>query len=216
MEELPRMSRSRRRSRSRRHSGHRSRSHSPRENTSGGNNSQDNNTKQTQFIPIPVPYYQPQAQPQPAPQQQPQAPTAQSNNPNNQPMSYVIPQPKQQYIEEFIQSSVRIVCFLNNLKNELFIQAKPPTMLTYGVGQQPLLVSNPVQPVYTIAYRANNGGNLLTSNILTGPAATTYVTASRNQIAEINSFNSDSDNEDKNYRSISTRRNLKKVCFSIE
>jgi hypothetical protein len=84
-------------------------------------------------------------------------------------------------------------------------------MLTYGVGQPSMLVSNPTQPVYTIAYRANNGGNVLASNILTGPPATTYVTAARNQIAEINSENSDSDNEDKNYRTISRRRKLKKV-----
>jgi hypothetical protein len=84
-------------------------------------------------------------------------------------------------------------------------------MLTYGNGQSSLLVSNPTQPIYTIAYRANNGGNLLASNILTGPAATTYVTAARNQFSEINSLNSDSDREDKDYRPISRRRKLKKV-----
>ena len=87
-------------------------------------------------------------------------------------------------------------------------------MLTYGTGQPSLLVSNPTQPVYTIAYRANNGGNILASNILTGPAATTYVTATRNQIAEMNSFNSDPDNEVKDYRTVSTQQNLKKVFLN--
>jgi len=86
-------------------------------------------------------------------------------------------------------------------------------MLTYGNGQTSLLVSNPTQPIYTIAYRANNGGNVLTSNILTGPPATTYVTAARNRIAEINSLNSDSDNEDKDYRTLSRQRKLKKVLY---
>jgi hypothetical protein len=81
-------------------------------------------------------------------------------------------------------------------------------MLKYGSGQQSVLVSNPMQPVYTIAYRPNNGGHVLTSNILTGPAAGTYVTATRNQSADVNSFNSDSDNEDEN---VSKRRNIKKV-----
>jgi hypothetical protein len=85
-------------------------------------------------------------------------------------------------------------------------------MLTYNTGQPSLLVSNPTQPVYTIAYRANNGSNVLASNILTGPAATTYVTATRNHIAEINSLNNESDNED---RTISKRRNLKKVLYEI-
>jgi len=84
-------------------------------------------------------------------------------------------------------------------------------MLAYGSAQAPLLVSNPTQPVYTIAYRANNGGNVLASNILTGPAATTYVTAPRNQITEINSLDSDSDNDDKNYRTILKQHNIKKV-----
>jgi len=86
-------------------------------------------------------------------------------------------------------------------------------MLTYGNGQSSLLVSNPTQPVYTIAYRGNNSGNVLTSNILTGPAATTYVTAARNQITEINSLNSESDNEDKHYRTVSRPRKLKKVLY---
>jgi len=87
-------------------------------------------------------------------------------------------------------------------------------MLTYASGQQPsLLVSNPTQPVYTIAYRANNGGNVLASNILTGSAATTYVTAARNRITEINSLNSESDNEDKDYQTISKYRKLKKVLY---
>jgi hypothetical protein len=82
-------------------------------------------------------------------------------------------------------------------------------MLTYGSGQ-PLMVSNPSQPVYTIAYRANNG-NVLASNILTGPAATTYVTACRNQFTEIRSLNSDSEDEDKVYQSTSRRHSSKKV-----
>ena len=84
-------------------------------------------------------------------------------------------------------------------------------MLTYGTAQPSLFVSKPTQPVYTIAYRANNGGNVLASNILTGPASTTYVTAARNQPPEFNSLNSDSDHEDKDYRPISKRRKLKKV-----
>jgi hypothetical protein len=65
-----------------------------------------------------------------------------------------------------------------------------------------------MQPVYTLAYRANNGGNVVASNILTGPAAGTYVTATRNQLGDVNVFNSDSDNEDQN---LSKRRSIKKV-----
>lgn len=68
-------------------------------------------------------------------------------------------------------------------------------MLKYGAGQPSVLASNPAAPVYTLAYRPNNGGNMLTSNFLTGPAGTTYVTAARRPIAEINSLNSDSDHE---------------------
>lgn len=87
-------------------------------------------------------------------------------------------------------------------------------MLPYGSGQPSLLVSNPTQPVYTIAYRANNGGNVIASNLLTGPAATTYVTAPRNHIAEINSLDSDSDDDNVNnrhYRAISRQHKIKKV-----
>ena len=87
-------------------------------------------------------------------------------------------------------------------------------MLTYGNGQS-LLVSNPTQPIYTIAYRANTGGNMLASNIITGPPATTYVTAARSQFAEMTSLNSDSDHDEKEYRSISKRRTLKKVFFAL-
>ena len=105
------MTRSRRRSRSRRHSGHRSRSHSPRDNQSSANNSQDNNTnKQTQFIPIPIPYYQPQPSAQPATATVPQSSAAPAANPTSnvtQPMSYVLQQPKPQYLEELVQSTVR-------------------------------------------------------------------------------------------------------------
>jgi hypothetical protein len=86
-------------------------------------------------------------------------------------------------------------------------------MLTYGTGQPSLLVSSPTQPVYTIAYRANNGGSVLASNMLTGPPATTYVTAPRNQFTEIRSSNSDSDNEDKVRRTTSKRYNPKKVLY---
>lgn len=89
-------------------------------------------------------------------------------------------------------------------------------MLTYGSGQPSLLLSNPTQPVYTIAYRANNGGNVLASNIMTGPPATTYVTAPRNHMAEMNSLDSDYDNEDKTYRTISRPYKMKKVFFSKE
>ncbi|CAF4546442.1 unnamed protein product [Rotaria sp. Silwood1] len=203
MEELSRMSGSRRHSRSRRHSSHRSRSRSPRENSSTGNNAQDNNIKQPQFIPIPVPYYQPPTQP-PQPQPQPTVQTLNTtsnnnnhnhnNNNNNQPISYFIQPPKQQFIEEMFQPT-----------------PKATNMLTYCPEQPSLLVSNPTQPVYTIAYRANNGGNVLASNILTGPAATTYVTATRDQITEVNSLNNDSDNDEKNCRTISKQRNFKKM-----
>ncbi|CAF3326545.1 unnamed protein product [Rotaria sp. Silwood1] len=203
MEELSRMSGSRRHSRSRRHSSHRSRSRSPRENSSTGNNAQDNNIKQPQFIPIPVPYYQPPTQP-PQPQPQPTVQTLNTtsnnnnhnhnNNNNNQPISYFIQPPKQQFIEEMFQPT-----------------PKATNMLTYCPEQPSLLVSNPTQPVYTIAYRTNNGGNVLASNILTGPAATTYVTATRDQITEVNSLNNDSDNDEKNCRTISKQRNFKKM-----
>jgi hypothetical protein len=88
-------------------------------------------------------------------------------------------------------------------------------MLTYGNGQS-LLVSNPTQPIYTIAYRANNGGNMLASNILTGPRATTYVTAARNQFTELTSLNSDSDQEHKDYRPVSKRHKLKKKVFLFQ
>ena len=109
MDELSRTSRSRHRSRSRscRHSSHRSRSYSPRDSTIAD----DNTKKQPQFIPIPVPYYQPQ--PPTAAQQRTttHTPTASSNN-NTQPISYIMPQAKPQYIEENIQPTVRIFLFL--------------------------------------------------------------------------------------------------------
>lgn len=84
-------------------------------------------------------------------------------------------------------------------------------MLTYNNGQPSLLVSNPTQPVYTIAYRANNNGNILAPNIVSGPAAATYVTAGRTQIADMNSPDSDSDHPDKDYQPVSRRHKLKKV-----
>lgn len=87
-------------------------------------------------------------------------------------------------------------------------------MLTYNNGQSSLLVSNPTQPVYTIAYRANNNGNMLAPNIITGPAAATYVTAGRSQISEMNSQDSDSDHVEKDYQPISRRHKLKKVNYS--
>lgn len=68
---------------------HRSRSSSPAESTNDTNVPQ-----QTQFIPIPVPYYQPQAQSQP------------TSNINGKPISYVIPQAKQQYLDESNPSAV--------------------------------------------------------------------------------------------------------------
>ncbi len=86
-------------------------------------------------------------------------------------------------------------------------------MVKYSTGQPSVLVSNPTQPVYTIAYRPNNGGNILTSNILSGPAATTYVTATRNQIGEMNSLNSDSETEDQDYQTDSKRQHLRKVLI---
>ncbi|CAF4869808.1 unnamed protein product, partial [Rotaria socialis] len=140
-------------------------------------------------------------------QQQPPPPTSQpmaqtfnalpnnNTNINNQPVSYIIQPPKQQFMEEFIQPKI-----------------KPSNMLTYCTEQPSVLLSNPKQPVYTIAYRTNNGGNLITSNILTGPAATTYVTATRDQITELNSPNhNNSDDEDKIYRNISRPQNLRKM-----
>lgn len=69
-------------------------------------------------------------------------------------------------------------------------------------------MSNPTQPMYTIAYRTNNGGNILQPSVLTGPSATTYVTAARNQMANTLS---DSDDEEKAYQSASKQRTLKKV-----
>lgn len=56
------------------------------------------------------------------------------------------------------------------------------------------MVSNPSQPVYTIAYRPNNGGN-----IISGPATATYVTATNNGQFESSPFNSDSDDENRQY-----------------
>jgi len=92
------MSRSRRRSR--RYSSHRSRSYSPHESTT----ITDTKQKQTQFIPISVPYYQPQAhQSQPA--------SIMPTNNNSQPISYIVPQAKQQFIEENNQSTVRNFSF---------------------------------------------------------------------------------------------------------
>ncbi len=86
-------------------------------------------------------------------------------------------------------------------------------MLTYGSGQPSLLVSNSSQPIYTIAYRPNNGGAVLASNILTGPPAATYVTAPRNRIAAVSTLHTDSDTEDRNYRIMPRRNNFKKVLF---
>lgn len=105
MDEFPRTTRSRRRSRSRRHSGRRSRSHSPRESLAGGNNSQDNNLKQPQFIPIPVPYYQPPIPTQASSSQPATQPlnVPSNSNINNPPMTYVIQPPKQQFMEESVQ-----------------------------------------------------------------------------------------------------------------
>lgn len=91
-------------------------------------------------------------------------------------------------------------------------------MLTYNNGQSSLLVSNPTQPVYTIAYRANNNGNILAPNIITGPAAATYVTAGRSQLSEVNSHDSDSDHvQQDDYQPISKRHKLKqKVNYLLQ
>lgn len=86
-------------------------------------------------------------------------------------------------------------------------------MLTYSTEQPPLLISNPTQPIYTIAYRPNNGTNLMASSILTGPAATTYVTAARDQVSELNNTTNASDDEENNCRTISRQHNLKKVNY---
>ncbi len=105
MDDLPRISRSRRRSR--RYSSHRSRSYSPHESPT----ITDTKQKQTQFIPISVPYYQPQAQ-------QSQPASIMPTNNNSQPISYIVPQAKQQFIEENNQSTVRT--FLFDCKNIYF------------------------------------------------------------------------------------------------
>lgn len=86
IDELTRSNHSRRHSRSR----PRSRSRSPLETTT----MTESNPKQTQFVPIPVPYYQP-------------VPMT-SNNTNSQPVSYLIPQNKQQFVGENNQTIVRI------------------------------------------------------------------------------------------------------------
>ena len=87
-------------------------------------------------------------------------------------------------------------------------------MLTYNTGQPSLLVSNPNQPVYTIAYRANNGGSVLASNLFTGPAAATYVTAARNPMnTEMRSIQSDSDQDENNYRTVPKVQRFKKVRY---
>jgi hypothetical protein len=111
MDEVSRASHSRHRSRSRscRHSSHRSRSYSPRDSPISDDN--NNNQKQTQFIPIAVPYYQPQqatsSQLKPM-----QTPNVASNN-NSSSISYIMPQAQQQYRDENIQSTVRIFLFFN-------------------------------------------------------------------------------------------------------
>lgn len=228
MEDLSRTSRSRRRSRSRRHSSHRSRSRSPRDSSSGGNNNnnnQDNTSKQPQFIPIPVPYYQP---PPAQPQTVNQPSTAQTSNllpnstNNTQPVSYIIQPPKQQFIEEFIQPSVNISLSLFSTFEKHFVlllsQNKPSNVLTYTTANKPsLIVSNPTQqPVYTIAYRTNNNGNVLASNILTGAATTTYGTVARNINTEMNTLTSDSDRDEREYYSTTKQRKLNKVVHNTE
>ena len=85
-------------------------------------------------------------------------------------------------------------------------------MIAYNPGQPSLLLSNPTQPVYTIAYRANNGGSVLTSNILSGPAAATYVTAPRRpKGAEVTLPNYDNDHEDQDRPIVPRQTYLKKV-----
>ena len=79
--------------------------------------------------------------------------------------------------------------------------------MKYSNVQPSVVVSNPTQPVYTLAYRANNPGTLLA-----GPAATTYVTTARNPTVESHSFSSDSDN-DHDYQHTQRRKHLKKVSF---
>lgn len=154
MDEYPRSHRSHRRSR------RRSRSYS-----SPSSITEVNTSKQPQFIPVPVPYYQPQGQ------------TQTVSNTNSKPMSYVVPQQKQQFLDETNQTAPT---FAN--------------LIPYNSGQQSVMVSNPSQPVYTIAYRPNNGGN-----IISGPATATYVTATNNGQFESSPFNSDSDDENRQY-----------------
>jgi hypothetical protein len=94
---MSRSHRSRRRSRSRQ----RSRSPSPFASTIVTDSNTNHHQKQTQFIPIPVPYYHPQIQPsQPGPVTSP--------NKNSQPVSYLIPQAKQQFIDDNNQLTVNI------------------------------------------------------------------------------------------------------------
>ncbi|CAF1112212.1 unnamed protein product [Adineta ricciae] len=195
-DECPHVSRSRHRShsRSRHHSRNRSRSYSPQESTAPV----DSTPKATQFVPIPVPYYQPQSQVPPPAKPSTQTSAMASSN-TSQPMSYVLPQNNQQFIEGSSQTIM-----------------KPQNMLKYNVAQPSMLVQNPTQPVYTIAYRTNNNGNnIIGSNLITGPPAPTYVTAARNSAGdiEISSFNSDSDSEQKTYPTTSKRKSLKKVLL---
>ncbi|UJR22639.1 hypothetical protein I4U23_025679 [Adineta vaga] len=188
--------RSRSHSRSRHRSRNRSRSYSPYETSMPV----DNTPQPTQFVPIPVPYYQ--HQPQATTQVKPptlQTPNAPTNN-TSQSMPYVLPQTNnQQFVENNSQSMM-----------------KPANVLKYNIGQQPMLVQNSTQPVYTIAYRTNNGNNVMGSNIIAGPAATTYVTATRNSAGdfEISSLNSDSDNEQKTYPATARRKHLKKISIN--
>ena len=72
--------------------------------------------------------------------------------------------------------------------------------VAYTTGQANAAVAKPNQPVYTIAYRSNPPGNLYPSNVLTGAPAATYVTAMRNQLAEVDSLCSDGEANENHYQ----------------
>lgn len=98
MDEIPRMSRSRHRSHSCRRSSRHSRSYSPRDSTMTTDN--NNSSKTAQFIPIPVPYYHPQSATALSQGTTTQTQMTSSSNNHPRPVSYIIPQTKQQYVED--------------------------------------------------------------------------------------------------------------------
>jgi hypothetical protein len=95
---MPRTNRSRHRSHSCRRSSRHSRSYSPHESTITTEN--NNHSRPNQVIPIHVPYYQPQSTSTLSQAITTQTQIPPTNNHNFQPVSYIMPQPKQQYVED--------------------------------------------------------------------------------------------------------------------